>query len=453
MKNSLVTASVLFSGMVIAGVAAAPSSGAPAEKQTRGSISVGPNVRVSTSRPDEAHYETHAAADPKNPNRLLATAIIYPKTEKRGTIVYASADGGKTWTPTFQGDFLENTGDPAVGIGPDGTAYFATLTSKGHPLEVIPEHPTHNWDGRKTLVYRLPAGSDKWEGPATFFFADREYFAFDNTNGKFRGRVYVTGDPRPGSGFVVFPSTDGGRSFPQVQGARSDSSSESVGNAVVTSNGTLIGSFADGRHVRIVQSVDGGQSFLPSVVVDTFVRAGNRKDPKHNNVNHFLTMAIDQSNSAYRDRVYVTWPDRRSGYARVRLAWSKDEGRTWSSSVVPTDNAASDTTDQFMPTVAVNRDGVVGLLFYDRRDNPDNKSFYARFTASLDGGVTWLPSVRLSAAPYSAGDVAKKSAFTNNGGDTAGLVATADGVFHPVWVDDRTGVPQVYTSAVKVSQR
>lgn len=246
---------MVLTGFVAACSTAAPPANAPSADRNGASISVGPNVQVSTGRPEEAHYETHAAAHPTDPNKLLATAIIYPKTGRRGTIVYASSDGGKTWTPSFQGDFLENTGDPAVAIGPDGTGYFATLTSKGHPLEVIPEHPTHNWDGRKTLVYRLPAGSSKWEGPASFVFADREYFAFDNTNGRFRGRMYVTGDPRPGSGFVVFPSVDGCRTFPQVQGARSDSGSVSVGNAVVASNGTVIGTFADARHVRVVQSV------------------------------------------------------------------------------------------------------------------------------------------------------------------------------------------------------
>jgi hypothetical protein len=114
------------------------------------------------------------------------------------------------------------------------------------------------------------------------------------------------------------------------------------------------------------------------------------------------------------------------------------------------DAPPADTTDDFVPTLEVNRDGIVGLLWYDRRDNPDNRGYYARFTASRDGGVTWLPSVRVSASPFVAGAVAAKSAFAANGGDTAGLTATADGVFHPVWIDDRTGVPQVYTATVTV---
>jgi len=35
-------------------------------------------------------------------------------------------------------------------------------------------------------------------------------------------------------------------------------------------------------------------------------------------------------------------------------------------------------------------------------------------------------------------------------GDTAGLVADADGVFHAAWVDNRTGVRQIWTAAIRV---
>lgn len=421
--------------------------------QADGIISVGPTVLVSAGRPEEAHYEAHAAAHPTDPNKLLATSIVYPKVGRRGTVVYASTDGGRTWSVSFQGDVLENTGDPAVGYAPDGTGFFAVLTSKGHPLEQIPEHPTHPHEGRKTLLYRLPPGEAQWQGPATFMFADREYIAVDDTKGQFKGRVYVSGDPRPGSGFVVFSSTDGGTTFPQVQGAESDNRGQTLSNLVITSAGTVLGAYADPNgHVRVARSIDGGKTFLPSVVVDTFVRAGNRKDPKHNNVNHFMTLAVDRSGGPHNDRIYAAWPDRRTGKALVMLAQSSDDGRTWSKSIVPTDDPASDTTDQFMPTLAVNRNGVAALLFYDRRDNPDNRSYHARLTVSMDGGITWQPSVRLSPTTFSGGPVAQKSAFEYNGGDTAGLAVSADGMFHPVWVaDNQAGIPQVYTASVRVA--
>ena len=424
--------------------------GALSQRASAG-ISVGPNVQVSAARPEEGHYETHAAAHPTDPNKILATAIIYPKQGRRGTIVYASKDAGKTWSISFQGDELTNTGDPAVGYGPDGVGYFATLTSAGHPLEKKPEKPSHNHEGRKTLLYRLPSGASKWEGPAQFWFADREYIVVDDTKGKYHGRVYVSGDPRPGAGFVVFTSTDGGRTFPDGQGTRSDiQEGGSIGNVGVASDGTIIGVYAARGHALAVRSVDGGKSFEPSVQIDTFVRAGGRKDRNANNVNHFMAMTIDRSGGKFNDRVYATWPDRRTGQSKNYFSYSTDRGKTWSPSRVVTDNPPTDTTDQFMPTLIVNKEGVLGMLYYDRRDNPDNRGYYARFQASLDGGVTWLPSVRVSEKPWVAGEVAKKSAFAINGGDTAGLVATADGAFYPVWVDDRTGVPQVWTARVTV---
>jgi hypothetical protein len=40
-----------------------------------------------------------------------------------------------------------------------------------------------------------------------------------------------------------------------------------------------------------------------------------------------------------------------------------------------------------------------------------------------------------------------------SGGDTAGLEADAPGVFHPLWVDNRTGVVQVWTAPVRVKGR
>ncbi|HUR57890.1 MAG TPA: hypothetical protein VM029_09285, partial [Opitutaceae bacterium] len=64
-------------------------------------ITVGPNVHISAAHPTEGHFETHAAAHPADPSRLLATAIIYNKEARRGTVVYASTDAGKTWTKSL----------------------------------------------------------------------------------------------------------------------------------------------------------------------------------------------------------------------------------------------------------------------------------------------------------------------------------------------------------------
>jgi hypothetical protein len=42
------------------------------------------------------------------------------------------------------------------------------------------------------------------------------------------------------------------------------------------------------------------------------------------------------------------------------------------------------------------------------------------------------------------------SSFFGSAGHTSGLVVTADGVFHPIWQDNRTGISQLWTASVTV---
>jgi hypothetical protein len=125
----------------------------------------------------------------------------------------------------------------------------------------------------------------------------------------------------------------------------------------------------------------------------------------------------------------------------------------------------------------VNAKGVVGVTWYDRREDQHNKNHRLRFTASLDGGVTWLASEPVSTAAfeypavprYPAEVVSEHSgegrdidelhvwpgprlydAWNSGMGDYAGFAAGADGRFHAFWIDNRTGVAQMYSAAVEV---
>jgi hypothetical protein len=62
--------------------------------------------------------------------------------------------------------------------------------------------------------------------------------------------------------------------------------------------------------------------------------------------------------------------------------------------------------------------------------------------ASLDGGATWLASVKLNGKTIGL--------RTNRLGHTSGLAAGAGGDFFPAWIDDRTGKSQVWVARVKV---
>lgn len=134
-----------------------------------------------------------------------------------------------------------------------------------------------------------------------------------------------------------------------------------------------------------------------------------------------------------------------------------------------------------MANVAVNQNGVVGVMWYDRRDHRDNIGWDIRFRASVDGGQTWLPSVKVSEKPnlwtestfvFTHGSVlgggsggygrrnppAPGPISINilmqprqfNAGDYSSIVADAHGRFHPFWIDNRTGKSQVWTAPITV---
>ena len=66
-------------------------------------IQVGRNVQVSRAHDRIAHNEVLLAADPADPGRLLGCSMAFdPQRNKTYTIVYASSDGGESWSPTLE---------------------------------------------------------------------------------------------------------------------------------------------------------------------------------------------------------------------------------------------------------------------------------------------------------------------------------------------------------------
>jgi hypothetical protein len=192
----------------------------------------------------------------------------------------------------------------------------------------------------------------------------------------------------------------------------------------------------------------------------------------------------------------VTWSDFRTGRLEVMLSYSSDKGKTWSpEQVISDDKPAKDPLvngpDNVTPVVAVNKDGIVAVAWYDRRDFEDNISWNIRMRASLDGGETWSPSVKVTDKPSlfngsetwiatggagggggggrggrgGGGADAERSGgpvislagrlsyanFTFAPGHNGAFTADAAGGFHPAWIDYRNGLAQLYTATVHVN--
>ncbi len=100
---------------------------------------------------------------------------------------------------------------------------------------------------------------------------------------------------------------------------------------------------------------------------------------------------------------------------------------------------------QYLPAVAVDGQGRVGVMYYDTTIDTDpcdrNVVFRIQFTYSLDGGVSWEPPVTVSQfdSESSPEDEVHPVSFVNLG-EYFAMTSTSeagDGLFHPIWADLR----------------
>jgi len=226
--------------------------------------------------------------------------------------------------------------------------------------------------------------------------------------------------------------------------------------------------------LRLATSGDGGESYSisPKVVTYKISGASHRFDRIQGGPN----TVIDLSTGPFRGRLYFVWNEDSGSRTNIKVIHSSDNGKTWSKPVTVNDNATP--ADQANPTIAVNDRGVVGVVWNDRRAHK-NECYDLYFSASLDGGDTflpnvspkgkptcsmavgnWAPNAEVSAYPKTEDGVSVEGQGFNvlmistrfpGGGDTQGLAADGDGVFHAAWIDGSSGVMRLATTPFTVS--
>jgi hypothetical protein len=413
------------------------------------------------------------AINPKDPKNLLGTAIALTQDEMRNACkTYASTDGGYTWScSTFPEQADVPNFDPQVGFGLTGTAYYVALT----PPQVH--------------LYRSEDKGINWKPPVRLGTGDHEQLIVDHTHGKFAGRVYI--GLKTAEGLSVYRSEDDGRTFiGPVLAATSKKAGFGVQiyNLLVLSDGTLFVPYIEAqpsgekttvsntRTFSFVTSSDGGITFSsPAPIheqqINVFpeqVKAYRRGSFVKGTV---ISYAVDLSGSKYRDYLYVVWSDWRSGRPRILFSYSANRGQTWSeprmiSPEIPVE------ASQYLPMIAVNNEGVVGVQWFDTRNSKNQDSSELYFSASADGGGSFLQAAKVSSEPSfpinsgnlkpllrTIGSIEDRisasfmSVFNRwpDGGDYIGLTADSTGVFYPFWPDSRRGTYQIYTGKLIVS--
>lgn len=453
--------------------------------------------QVSVDQANRPHVETYIAVDPRDPQHLLATAMVVVHGEMQA-FPYASFDGGRTWARgRIIGDSSisgAGAGDPVVYITNAGVSLFSTLAN----VDGIP----------RSLVARSTDGGRTWRTTAVLPYADRQWLAFGVSRGPFGGRTYFTGtglyqsrDAARAVAPFLARSDDEGLTFPfrtLVAYDRAGPDPTAPLDAVpleplVTSRGLLVlplqGSVdrptaeraqrdsLNAWSVGLVTSDDGGDSFGPARYAPTArlsVTGSPRRRLRGHSAVGYVRTALDASPGRFQNRIYFVAADYDTTIDRyVARVWhTGDFGKTWGTAVA-SDAARGDVAN---PAIAVSRNGIVAVTWNDRRDDPQGRCWRLYAALSLDGGEHFLPAQRLSQAPTCTNEPRNWETFGTGfnsdesgqylahfqaapfvptrfpmGGDTQGLTADATGVFHAAWINGETGVMQLWYTSFRVA--
>lgn len=203
-----------------------------------------------------------------------------------------------------------------------------------------------------------------------------------------------------------------------------------------------------GKRVGFGISTDGANSWL--IDNEAFTMNGIRSpslSPYNIRVNDFPKIAIDKSNGVYNDRLYVITPQEDQMPAGtdpdIILTRSTDGGVTWLPGVRVNQDPINNGKIQFMPAICVDNFGFVNVIYFDNRNTSSDSAevFIAR---SSDGGDTWdefvLSNHRFKPSPI-------QGIAGSYGGDYIDIVASGSFVY-PIWMDNSTGNYQLWSTQV-----
>jgi hypothetical protein len=357
-----------------------------------------------------------------------------------------SIDNGHTWTDNGAVGG-SSSGDPSlVWRRADGYFYMATLDSGGGLALWV---STNDCQTFNLVGHPSATGAD-----------DKEILAVDNnTASPNYGNFYLvwTNFSLVGSPIQARRSTDGGATWSAATTVSTGGTVQGAWPAVAPNGNVFVAwlrytDFLNGPiTVQVARSTNGGLSY--TAVTSPLVNAVSPRDATatancgrpslRGNIRYLASpqIAVDASGTLHVVYSYDSDGYNTGDVVNVYYRRSTDNGTTWSPEVRLNDDTT--TRDQYFPSVQI--DGTTVMAgWYDRRLDANNllQDYYKRI--SLDGGVTWGSSIRVSDASSSI--VLNPNLATCYHGDyDQSLVVPGNEITQ--WADDRRGDADVYVDA------
>jgi hypothetical protein len=348
--------------------------------------------------------------------------------------VSVSANGGKSFTdlgllnPGFDpANFL--SGDPVVVCSSPSHFYYSSIFATATPPD-----PFGNRNPLSAIsVSSSSSGGVVWGNPASAVakdgfshILDKPWMTLDPTNPLNLYVTYTDFDfsfPTTGKcandtriGIELVKSSDGGSTWstPLVIDEVCGSSFTGLqgSNVLVSPGGKVYVAYefypvTPDNEIHFRSSADHGKSFSKAVVITSEVvpnGAGGLLQGGFRN-NEFPQLAVDRTSGSSRGTIYVVWSDGRNNqvidiasptgtyaYPDIFIAKSTNLGGSFSTPtpVSPVSgNFTGNGRDQFFPGVAVDKNGHVGVCYYDRREDPTNSVIDRYCSVSTNEGATW----------------------------------------------------------------
>ena len=429
-----------------------------------------------------SHSEPHIAMNPVNHNNLVAGSKTYVNLAnylfKIG--MYASFDGGRTWTDTGQlpgypranpsdcpnppsgGSFSAaceyTTSDIWTTFDDEGTAYAFVLVAPGGAVGAT---------GWQMNLHRSTDGGRTWSGPIVvhdhnagllkdFFLDDKNAIAVDNYTSP------LGGTNRPGDGMVgtlyacwnlddttsglhqdivATRSTDGGSTWSQPVVVSLGEDLEIGCQIAIAPTGTAFISWfhytptvaGQPGQMMVARSDDHGLTWTPPVIVSS-VNPLPTKLPG----SRFRNLSIPAMAASPVDgALYITWADYHTAANGTKdgdiLVSTSTNGLIWSAPARVNQDGIGNGKDQFQPQIAITASGQVNISYFDRRNDPDNFYIDLYLARSDNRGTTWTDT-RVTQKMW---DPSINPPISSSGefiGDYQGLVADDDNAI-PFWQD------------------
>ena len=341
-----------------------------------------------------SEVEPWMAVNPTNANNLVAAwqQDRWNNGGSRGIVTASSLDGGLTWTTNAttkssictggtaaNGGLYERSSDPWVDFSPNGTAYLMTLSVDTNP-------GGFGTSPNAMLVMRSTNGGASWSDPITLkrdenpdVLNDKNTLTADRNNSNF---VYAVWDrlapPSENANPNMFENAIAGRG-PTWFSRTTNGGSSWEQARIIFEPGTNNQTIAN----QIVVLPNNAQFNGELVDVFDLIQGATNRPPGRG----FSIAVIRSSDHG------ATWS---------RRAITVDRHNTFQGLVVDPDDPNPATqpvrTGDIIPQITVDpNSGAIYVVFQDARFSPVRSSI--AFTQSLDGGLTWSPTIKINKTP------------------------------------------------------